>query len=33
MPPLELTFDAGAHLYRYGGRIVPSVTQAPAGGR
>lgn len=24
----DLTFDAGAHVYRYGGRVVPSVTQA-----
>lgn len=23
----ELTFDAGTHVYRYGGRVVPSVTQ------
>jgi hypothetical protein len=25
--PAELTFDAGAHEYRYAGRLVPSVTQ------
>lgn len=23
----ELTFDAGTHVYRYDGRVVPSVTQ------
>lgn len=23
----ELTFDAGTHVYRHGGRVVPSVTQ------
>jgi hypothetical protein len=23
----ELTFDADTHVYRYGGRVVPSVTQ------
>jgi hypothetical protein len=27
MPSAELTFDAGAHEYRFGGRVVPSVTQ------
>lgn len=28
MSPLALTYEAESHVYRYGGRVVPSVTQA-----